>query len=338
MTSAFRPQPPAAGDLVAWPDSFGARFVVFVDTEEEFDWSKPLARENRSVSAVSALPAAQARFAASGVPLALMVDHPIATDPRAIDLIGPLLTGGTAVGTQLHPWVNPPCEEALTPANSFAGNLPRALEAAKLTALTEAITEAFGTRPTAYRAGRYGLGPASFDLLAAHGYRLDSSMRPGFDYAAEGGPDFSALDNHAFRIGGIVELPLTTVFTGAARAGGIKLYQAAGRFPKGRAVLARSGLLQRIPLTPEGIPLREALEAIRVALGEGVRVLSFAFHSPSLEPGHTPYVRDEADLRAFWQWWDKVLAELDRLGARAAGLEDVVAAAAAGGAGGPGRT
>lgn len=333
MADAFRPQPPTVGDLVAWPESFGTRFVVFVDTEEEFDWSKPLARENRSVATVAALPAAQARFAAVGVPLALMVDHPIATDPRAIDLIGPLLTGGTAVGTQLHPWVNPPFDEALTPANSFAGNLPRQLEEAKLVALTDAITAAFGTRPTAYRAGRYGLGPASFDLLAAHGYRLDSSMRPGFDYASEGGPDFSALGNHAFRIGGIVELPLTTVFTGAARSGGIALYRSAGRIPKGRAVLARSGLLQRIPLTPEGIPVREALEAVRVAIGEGVRVLSFAFHSPSLAPGHTPYVKDKADLAAFWHWWDKILAELDRLGAKAVGLDDAIAAALVGPAG-----
>lgn len=333
MADAFRPQPPTVGDLVAWPESFGTRFVVFVDTEEEFDWSKPLARENRSVATVAALPAAQARFAAAGVPLALMVDHPIATDPRAIDLIGPLLTGGTAVGTQLHPWVNPPFDEALTPANSFAGNLPGQLEEAKLVALTDAITAAFGTRPTAYRAGRYGLGPASFDLLAAHGYRLDSSMRPGFDYASEGGPDFSALGNHAFRIGGIVELPLTTVFTGAARSGGIALYRSAGRIPKGRAVLARSGLLQRIPLTPEGIPVREALEAVRVAIGEGVRVLSFAFHSPSLAPGHTPYVKDKADLAAFWHWWDRILAELDRLGAKAVGLDDAIAAALVGPAG-----
>lgn len=338
MVGAFRPQVPASGDFVAWPESFGTRFVVFVDTEEEFDWSEPLARENRSVSTLAVLPAAQARFAAAGVPLALMVDHPVATDPRAIDLIGPLLTGGTAVGTQLHPWVNPPFEEALTPTNSFVGNLPRMLEEAKLVALTEAITAAFGTRPTAYRAGRYGLGPASFDLLRAHGYRLDSSMRPGFDYASEGGPDFSALGNHAFRTGGIIELPLTTVFTGAARSGGMGLYRAAGRVPKGRAVLARSGLLQRIPLTPEGIPVREALEAIRVAIGEGARVLSFAFHSPSLAPGHTPYVRDEADLRLFWHWWETILAELDRLGTKAAGLEDVIAAATAGGAGGPGRT
>lgn len=282
---------------------------------------------------MAALPEAHAKFAAAGVPLALMVDHPIATDPRAIDLIGPLLTGGTAVGTQLHPWVNPPFDEALTPANSFVGNLPRALEEAKLVALTDAIATAFGTRPTAYRAGRYGLGPASFDLLAAHGYRLDSSMRPGFDYASDGGPDFSVLGNHAFRAGGIVELPLTTVFTGAARSAGMPLYRAAGAIPKGRAVLARSGLLQRIPLTPEGIPVREALEAIRVAIGEGVRVLSFAFHSPSLAPGHTPYVKDDADLAAFWHWWDKILAELDRLGAKAAGLDDVIAAALVGPAG-----
>ncbi len=336
MTGIFRPQPPAPDAVVVWPESFGTRFVVFVDTEEEFDWSRPLARDNRSVAAIAALPEAHARFAAAGVPLALMVDHPVATDRRAIDLIGPLLTGGTAVGTQLHPWVNPPFDEPLTPGNSFAGNLPRELEAAKLKTLTDAIEAAFGTRPTAYRAGRYGLGPASFDLLASLGYRLDSSMRPGFDYADEGGPDFTALGNNAFRIGSLVELPLTTIFTGAARAGGMRLYRAAGRVPKGRGLLARTGLLQRVPLTPEGITQAEAIGAIQTALADGVGVLSFAFHSPSLAPGHTPYVKDDAQLAAFWRWWDAVLAELDRLGIRAAGLGDVIGAAAVDG--GPGRT
>ena len=105
------------------------------------------------------------------------------------------------------------------------------------------------------------------------------------------------------------------------------LYRASGHVPKGRAVLARAGLLQRIPLTPEGIPVAEALEAIRVAVGEGLRVLNFAFHSPSLAPGHTPYVRDDADLAAFWTWWDRVLAELDRLGVRPCGLAELIEAA-----------
>lgn len=327
----FRPATPT--DLIDWPAAFGTRFVVFVDVEEEFDWDRPLARDNRSVGAIEALPAAHARFAAADVPLALMVDHPVATDRRAIDLLGPLLTGGSAVGAQLHPWVNPPFDEDLTPRNSFAGNLPRELEAAKLDTLTDAIAAAFGSRPVAYRAGRYGIGPATVELLSQRGYRLDSSMRPGFDYSAEGGPDFSAVGNHAFRTGGLIELPSTTVFTGLARRAATGLYGLAGRVPKGRGLLARTGLLQRIPLTPEGVPVGEALEAIRVAVGDGVRVLNFAFHSPSLAPGNTPYVRDDGDLAAFWRWWDRVLAELDRLGVKPCGLHELIEAA-----GGPGRT
>lgn len=314
-------------DLIDWPADFGTRFVVFVDVEEEFDWDRPLSRNNRSVEAIVALPEAHARFAAAGVPMALMIDHPVATDCRAIDLVGPLLIGGSVVGAQLHPWVTPPFDEELIPRNSFAGNLPRELEAAKLDVLTDAITAAFGVRPTAYRAGRYGIGPATVELLAERGYRLDSSMRPAFDYTDEDGPDFSAIGSEAFRVGNVIELPSTTMYTGIARGGGAGLYRAAARVPKGRALLARAGLLQRIPLTPEGIPVTDALEAIRVAVSEGLRVLNFAFHSPSLVPGHTPYVRDNAGLTEFWRWWDRVLAELDRLGVRACGLAEVIAAA-----------
>jgi hypothetical protein len=325
--TGFSPLAPTPADLIAWPADFGTRFVVFVDVEEEFDWDRPLSRDNRSVEAVAALPDAHARFAAAGVPMALMLDHPVASDARAVDWIGPLLADGSVVGAQLHPWVTPPFDEAMVPRNSFAGNLPRELEASKLDALTDTIAAAFGARPTAYRAGRYGLGPNTFELLAERGYRLDSSMRPGFDYAPQGGPDYGAIGNHAVRIDGLIELPSTTVFTGVARRGGMRLYRAGGSVPKGRALLARTRLLQRIPLTPEGIPIAEALEAVRVAAGEGVRVLNFAFHSPSLVPGHTPYVRDVADLRVFWNWWDRMFAELDRLGVAPCGLKELIAAA-----------
>ncbi len=74
------------------------------------------------------------------------------------------------------------------------------------------------------------------------------------------------------------------------------------------------------------MPLRDALDAVRVAVDEGVRLLNFAFHSPSLEPGNTPYVRDMADLAAFHRWWDAVFALLDRLGVRPASLDEIVAA------------
>ncbi|UIJ43691.1 polysaccharide deacetylase family protein [Sphingomonas cannabina] len=322
------PPLPALGDRVRWPADFGQRFTIFVDTEEEFDWSAPLARDACSVRATGAIPAAARRFSETGAALTFLVDHPIVTDPASIEhLRTALAEGAHAVGTQLHPWVNPPFDEAINPRNSFAGNLPRALEAAKLDLLTDAITDAFG-QPKVYRAGRYGIGPATLALLAERGYRFDSSIRPGYDYSGEGGPIFLDHGNHAFRTPeGVIELPLTTVYTGRARRGGAALYRIAGVVPKGRGLLARTGLLARVALTPEGMPLSDALEAVRVAAGEGVTLLNFSFHSPSLEPGHTPYVRDAQDLAAFWRWWDAMLTLLDRLGIASASLDEIVAAA-----------
>lgn len=302
-----------------------------VDTEEEFDWRAPLSRDAGATTAIAALPEAHCRFAARGVPITYLIDWPIVASPRAVDVLRSLLDdGGSAIGTQLHPWVNPPFDEAVTPANSFPGNLPEALEAAKIDRLTTAIAAAFGARPTAYRAGRYGIGPATLKLLAAQGYRLDSSMRARYDYRTAGGPDFAAIGNHAFRGGpggAIIELPLTTVHTGLMRRGGEPLYRLLGLVPHGRGLFSRAGLLSRVALTPEDMPIADALEAVRVAVGEGVRVLNFSFHSPSVAPGHTPYVRDAADLARFFAWWEAMLDALDRLGVRPASSGEIVAAA-----------
>lgn len=324
---AFRPTPPTAAERVDWPAGWGTRFLVFVDVEEEFDWTAPPDRMRHATTAMRAFPAAHRRFADRGVPLACMVDHPVATDPAAAAILRDVVADGrSAIGAQLHAWVTPPHDEALTPANSFPGNLPEALEAAKIDALTAAIESATGVPPTAYRAGRYGIGPRTLALLRARGYRIDSSMRARYSYAEEGGPDFGAIGAHAFRRDGMVELPLTTVFTGALRRHGPSLYGALGRLPKGRGAAARLGLLSRVALTPEGMPLADALAAIDVAVEEGVRLLSLSFHSPSLVPGFTPYVRSDADLAGFWRWWDAVLDRLSLRGIAPTTLAEVEAA------------
>jgi hypothetical protein len=328
VANGYRVPPPAPEALVAWPEGFGPRFLVFVDTEEEFDWRAPFSRDTRSVSHVRALPDMHRRFAESGVGLTYLVDHPIASSPEAVEVLRGLLEDGrSAVGTQLHPWVNPPFDEELGGFNSFAGNLPQALEEAKLTVLTEVIARAFGRRPIAYRAGRYGIGPHTTDLLARLGYRVDTSMRAAYDYSPEGGPDFGAIGNAAFRIGPILELPLTSVFTGHLRGRGPSLYRTLGRIPRGRGVAARTGMLSRVALTPEDMPLKDAIEAVRVAVGEGLPLLNFGFHSPSAEPGHTPYVRTAEDLKAFHRWWETILDLLFQLGVRPASLAEVIAAA-----------
>jgi hypothetical protein len=306
-------RPPPDSAALTLPDDFGCRFLIFVDTEEEFDWSRPRRRDATSTKAIAALPEAHRRFRDQGVAPTYLVDYPVANNERSVATLRPLVDAGEGtVGAQLHAWVNPPLDEEMSPANSFIGNLPRDIERAKLALLTERIRQSFGAAPTVYRAGRYGVGPNSAALLEQAGYRLDVSVRALFDYSAEGGPDFSRHPIQpwwAGPSGGLLELPLTAAYTGRLHgAAPDRLHRIAGRIPLGRSLLARGGLLNRVALTPEGMPLAEALDAIRLLLDKGIRLFSLSFHSPSLEPGHTPYVRDAADLRGFWKWWSGVFA------------------------------
>ena len=313
---------------VRWPADFGRRFLVTVDVEEEFDWARPFSGAARSVAAVAALPDWHRRMREWGVAPVYLVDHPVAADPTAAALLRPLLRDGSEAGAQLHPWVNPPHLEVPSEAASCAGNLPPALEAAKLDQLVATVTAAFGQSPRVYRAGRYGIGPRTMALLAERGFRIDASMRARFDYREAGGCDFGAVDGDAFVLpGSMIELPLTTLFTGAARAAGGRLYPIAARIPPAAGVLHRTGVLTRVPLTPEGTPAPLARAAIRGAAERGMPLLQLSFHSPSLVPGYTPYVRDDDDLRRFNGWWDHVLGALRHAGYQPVTLDEVIAAA-----------
>jgi hypothetical protein len=304
--------------------------MVFCDTEEEFDWGKPHNRDSRATTHMKTIPEAQDRMAAYGAKPVYLVDHPIATDPRSVDILRPYLDSGEcAIGTQLHPWVNPPFEEEVNRTNSFAGNLPIELEHAKLKCLTETIEEAFGRRPVIYRAGRYGVGRNTAGLLRELGYRIDTSVRAMFDYSDEKGPDFSRIEPFPYWIGEgeLLEAPLSAAYLGALRGLGPQLFRSTAKVPLARGVLARTGLLNRVPLTPEGTPLAEALDAVERMLDQDFQLISISYHSPSVEPGHTPFVRDQADLDEFYRWWDAVLGLLVRRGVAGASLDDLLEAA-----------
>jgi hypothetical protein len=320
--------PPPSKAYIDLPESFGRRFAVFVDTEEEFDWSKPHDRDARSTRAAEALPEMHERFRVAGVKPIYLVDHPIATDPVAVAILRPFLERGEcAVGTQLHPWVNPPFEEELSLYNSFAGNLSAELEFKKIERLTEAIEQGFGRRPLVYRAGRYGVGPNTASILAELGYRADASVRPLFDYRAEGGPDFSRVRPRPFRVGPLLEIPLCAALTGPLGRRGAGLYHALGRLPLARSLAARANLLSRVALTPEGMPAAEVAGAVRRLAEEGISLFTFSFHSPSLQAGHTPYVRTVEDVARFHAWWEEMFAFLERERIAPASLDEIFAVA-----------
>jgi hypothetical protein len=323
---------PAVPQFVQFGAGDGPRFILTVDTEEEFDWNEPIDRHRHSLVTVPMLCKFQQFCENVGVVPIYLMDHPIANSPVAIEALGDAIAQGRAeVGIQLHPWVSPPFEEAVNEYNSFAGNLPHELEREKLLRLRDLIAANFGTQPLIYRAGRYGLGKNSAGLLAEAGVAIDTSVRALFDYSSGGGPNYRDHPLAPYwidRAAGLMELPLTTVYWGLARRLGPSLYPRLWRAPSLRGALARIGILERIPLTPEGVRAEEVIRGIDAALAEGLPVLVFSFHSPSLAPGHTPYVRNEADLDAFYDWWRTVFAHLAKRGVKASSIKDVLASVA----------
>lgn len=322
--------PPPASAAARLDPAFGQRVLLTVDTEEEFDWDAPFRRGGYGLGHVAAIPRFQSFCEAVGAHPVYLVDWPIVQDAAAVEIIGDAVRRGAAeVGVQLHPWVNPPFEEEVTGFNSFAGNLPPALEAAKFTALRDAIEAAFGSAPLIYRAGRYGLGPATADLLKAAGIRIDTSVRALFDYSFQGGPDYSrhplapywADDERR-----LLELPVTSVHWGALRQFGRPLQRLGQRIPHAMGALSRLRLLERIALTPEGVGVEEALRGIDIALGSKLPVLVLSLHSPTLAPGLTPYAADAAGVEALYGWLAAVYAELDRRGVRSCTVAEILAA------------
>jgi hypothetical protein len=319
--------PPRPEQIASFPDDFGTRFWVTIDTEEDFDWGKPFSRLHHGLASLARLGECQTYFNAHGVTPLYLVDWPVINHAEAGAMLRDAVARGAAeVGAQLHPWVNPPFEEVVNARNSYTGNLPPVLQRAKMSALRDRITEVIGVAPQAYRAGRYGLGSETAAMLTELGFRCDTSVRSGFDYSGGHGPDYRYRPLRPWwEAGGdLLEAPLTTLFAGPA---GERGYHRLARLGSpALSLAARAGVVERIALTPEGIPVDRACAAIDHALVLGLPLLNFSFHSPSLEPGHTPYVRTAADLASFYRWWDQVLAHLERCGVRAATVADVLAA------------
>lgn len=281
--------------------------TVVVDTEEEFNWSKGFSRANTSVRSMREIFRVQRIFDEYGIKPVYVVDYPVAMQAEGYEPLQEIFRQGRCViGAHLHPWVTPPFTEDVNRMNSFPGNLLEDVEMAKLSILTEALESRFSVRPSIYKAGRYGIGANTTRALERLGYTIDMSVSPCMDYSNEGGPDFSDLTAWPSWIGKerrILELPLTVGFSGALRRWGPAVFRmtthpALRRFHLFGA-MARLGVLDKNWLTPEGYTLADQVKLIRTLYQDGLRVFSLGFHSPSVEPGHTPYVNSFQDLEMF---------------------------------------
>ena len=292
--------------------------VTTIDAEEDFDWNGPFIRTASRVTSMRSQYKAHRVFERYGVIPAYLVDFPVASQDEGRGPLRELLEAGQCeIGAQLHPWVTPPFVEVISNRNSYPGNLPMVVEYDKLLSLTNMLEEAFGSRPRIYRAGRYGFGPNTGEILRQLGYQVDTSIMPRWNYTPQGGPDFRALGADPFWIDRdrtVLEMPISVALVGrAARLGHSRLGQSLssalfthlGERLGLTSAVSRLGLVERIRLTPEGIAIDEAKRLVRQMIADGQRVFVMTYHSPSMEPGGTPYVRTEDDLTRFLAWMEE---------------------------------
>ncbi|MBF0370642.1 MAG: WalW protein [Magnetococcales bacterium] len=281
--------------------------LVVVDTEEEFDWNQPFSREAVGVRAMDSAHLGQELFDSFDIQPTWVVDYPVASQESGFAPLKDFAHCGRAViGAHTHPWVTPPFEESLSSQNAYPGNLPRHLEEQKLHHVSRAIQSWLGQAPLIHKAGRYGVGVNTTGILLEQGFQVDLSPAPPFDFSSDGGPDFSHGSNHPHWLNpekSLLCLPTSGGYAGLLRSQGRWLYPMSRgpglqrlRVP---GILSRLGLLERLRLSPEGYTLEEMKRITRVLLEAGVGVVSLTFHSPSLQPGHTPYVAGENDLEQF---------------------------------------
>ena len=295
------------------PDAARPQLFVIVDTEEEFDWAAPFARENVSVTAIDEVDRLQDVVRPYGLKPTYVIDYPVAATPQSARRLARFAGQGEChIGAHLHPWVNPPATEPLGTVTSYACNLDAGLERAKIAALRDAIVANLGVTPRVYKAGRYGFGRTTADTLEALGFDVDVSVNPHMNYESDGGPSFEGFTPLPGWFGTrrrLLEVPCTTAFVGAARRVGEPLHRAASAAwlqpLKAVGVLARTGTLNKIMLSPEGSTLEEMIAVTDTLVGDGVRTLSLTFHSPSLKPGCTRYVRTPAERDAFLRTIDR---------------------------------
>lgn len=305
------------------------RLLVSIDTEED-NWTAT--RDAISVENVRRLPELHRFLTDRALRPTYFVDYPVATTDFAIGILRDLAGDARAeIGAHLHPWNTPPLDEPLTDANTMLRNLPGPLQRAKLATLTAALGNAIGRAPTCFRAGRFGLGREGVSALIDAGFTVDSSVTPHVSWRSHGeGADHRGVPAHCYRLDGrgsldepvesgpLVEVPLSSGFTRRpfgwrSRAQDV-LDGGLARRLRISAVASRTGFVRRVLGCPETNDANDMLQLARWLVEDGVGFIHFFFHSPSLVPGLTPFVRSDDDLRALFDNVSRLVDGLARLG------------------------
>lgn len=236
------------------------------------------------------------------------------------------LEGDHELGAHLHGEYAEPDSFEPDVTTVFQRDYPRDVEAKKLAYLTDLFARAFGRKPTSFRAGRFGIGQSSIEILDELGYTVESSVTPFLDWSSSGAPGLS--------------------FVGAPT----QPYRPDPRDPKKRGssrilevpVTIRPRALSKLPLIGKHVEprwlrptkgsgaglvalAREEIDDARAKDPTKPVVLNVMFHNVEIIAGASPYAASDSDARAILGRLEALLTFAKSEGIRGVGLSDVPA-------------
>lgn len=234
------------------------------------------------------------------------------------------LLPSSELGTHLHGEYAEPNAFEPDVTSAFQRDYTPDVERQKLTYLTDLFIRAFGHQPQSFRAGRFGIGPASIPILESLGYVVESSVTPHMDWASSGAPglSFHGAPSQPYRpdpeepgrpgTAAILEVPVTI------RRRIWNALPGLGRRVEPRWLRPTRGSEEGLVRVAED----EIAEARRIAPDRPV-ILNAMFHNVEVVPNTSPYAANEEEARGILDRLRALLSFARRAGISVVGLGDV---------------
>jgi len=316
-------------------------FTVTVDTEADDAWR---VQDKIGLQNISAIPRFQALCEDYGIVPTYLLTYECAVREEAISVLRPISDAGRCeIGYHFHSWTTPPFEKGsiegvdLNWRYAYQYELPDDLFRAKAECLLKAIQSAYGIRPTAHRAGRWGIDQRTVDWLIDNHFLVDTSVVPMWNLSekrgrSSGGPSFfsspkgpylwphstnNITDPHS-----IIEVPLTVYAPHSVLPLLLETYLKLDFI--GNKTLSRvyhkliggAGPLRPDPIYSEG----HIQKIIHSNLWGKPTIINMMIHSSELMLGQSPFSRSQVDLAKLWDRLRQAFAFVRRYNIKSLGI------------------
>jgi len=281
--------------------------IVSIDVEEDMpNWEIEAATTIRNLEGISRL---QGLFDKYGIRPTYLLNYPYACSEDAVNYFKSI-NDRCEIGTHMHSWNTPPLMEGEEAIIDYQSNLPYEKQAAKIKTVTDKLTEAFGTPPTSFRAGKFGFNDETRDILIELGYIVDTSISPMVSWQKQNGPSFLHYRARPFWMSSsgkrLLEVPVSIGLNRNLPELLHKVYLRIPKITKIRGLLSKDYLnfLDLVWLYPALFSEKEMMALVDVMMKKSMNVFNMFFHSSEIKTGESIYTKTEEDLKKYLERLD----------------------------------